>query len=45
MALLGIVAPRFLAWPIAFLLFWLGMASLFRAWSGGASETDQEDGT
>ncbi|CAN5388184.1 hypothetical protein BH23GEM4_BH23GEM4_19160 [soil metagenome] len=24
--------PRVLAWPLAFVLFWLGVASLFRAW-------------
>jgi cardiolipin synthase A/B len=34
LALVGLLAPRFLAWPIAFLLFWLGIASFFRAWSG-----------
>jgi cardiolipin synthase A/B len=31
LALLGAVVPRVLAWPVAFLLFWLGIASLFRA--------------
>ena len=30
-AVLGLLAPRFLAWPMAFVLFWLGVASLFRA--------------
>jgi cardiolipin synthase len=31
LAVLGFVAPRLLAWPLAFFLFWLGLASLFRA--------------
>jgi cardiolipin synthase A/B len=31
-AALGFWAPRVLAWPIAFLAFWLAVASLFRAW-------------
>jgi cardiolipin synthase A/B len=31
-AALGFWAPRVLAWPIAFLAFWLAIASLFRAW-------------
>lgn len=30
-AVLGIVVPRLLAWPFAFFLFWLGVASLVRA--------------
>ncbi|MBA4159837.1 MAG: cardiolipin synthase B [Gemmatimonadetes bacterium] len=30
-AVLGFWAPRVLAWPIAFLAFWLSVASLFRA--------------
>jgi cardiolipin synthase A/B len=34
-AILGFWAPRVLAWPIAFLVFWLGVASLFRAWPRG----------
>ncbi len=29
---LGFFAPRVLAWPVAILLLWLGLASLFRAW-------------
>ncbi|HET7320907.1 MAG TPA: phospholipase D-like domain-containing protein [Longimicrobiaceae bacterium] len=32
LAALGFLAPRVLAWPLAFLLFWLGIAGLFRAW-------------
>jgi cardiolipin synthase len=32
---LGFLAPRILAWPLAFLLFWLGVASLVRAYQGG----------
>ena len=40
-ALVGLFAPRFVAWPLSFLLFWLGIASLFRAWSSHGSE----DGT
>lgn len=31
-AAVGFLAPRFLAWPISLLFFWLGIASLFRAW-------------
>lgn len=31
-AALGVAEPRLLAWPISFILFWLGVASLFRAW-------------
>ncbi|MDQ3556038.1 MAG: phospholipase D-like domain-containing protein, partial [Gemmatimonadota bacterium] len=34
LAAVGFFAPRVMAWPVAFLLFWLGVASLFRAWSG-----------
>src|SRR5690606_17576561 len=34
LAVLGFFAPRFLAWPLAFLLFWLAIASFFRATSG-----------
>ncbi|HEX6925608.1 MAG TPA: phospholipase D-like domain-containing protein [Longimicrobiaceae bacterium] len=34
LAVLGIVAPRLLAWPLSFLLFWLGIGSVFRAWPG-----------
>lgn len=30
-AVAGFLAPRLLAWPLAFVLFWLGMASLVRA--------------
>ncbi|CAN5802746.1 hypothetical protein BH23GEM6_BH23GEM6_15810 [soil metagenome] len=30
-AILGFLRPHFLAWPIAFLLLWLGIASLVRA--------------
>lgn len=30
---LALLAPRFVAWPLAFLLFWLAIASIFRAWS------------
>ena len=26
----GIVAPRFLAWPLAVVLFWLAMAAIVR---------------
>ena len=29
--IVGFVAPRVIAWPLSFLLFWLGIASLFRA--------------
>jgi cardiolipin synthase A/B len=38
LAFLGLLAPRFLAWPLAFGLFWLGIASLFRAWSGRGTD-------
>ena len=31
LGVVGFVAPRVIAWPIGFLLFWLGIASLFRA--------------
>ncbi|MBW3629623.1 MAG: cardiolipin synthase B [Gemmatimonadetes bacterium] len=31
LGLVGFFAPRVVAWPISFLLFWLGIASLFRA--------------
>lgn len=31
LAVLGFLAPRFLAWPLAFVLFWLGIASIVRA--------------
>lgn len=31
MAVIGFVEPRILAWPLAFALFWLGVASLVRA--------------
>jgi cardiolipin synthase A/B len=31
LGIVGFVAPRVLAWPLGFLLFWLGIASLFRA--------------
>lgn len=31
LAVLGFLAPRVLAWPFAFLLFWLGVGSLYRA--------------
>ena len=34
LALLGVFAPRFLAWPLAFLLFWLAIASFVRALPG-----------
>jgi cardiolipin synthase A/B len=30
----GFVAPRFLAWPLAFVLIWTGVASLYRALAG-----------
>jgi cardiolipin synthase A/B len=30
-ASLGFAAPRLLAWPLAFILFWVGVASLYRA--------------
>jgi cardiolipin synthase A/B len=30
---IGVWAPRVLVWPIAFMLFWLGVASLIRAWA------------
>ena len=33
LAVLGAVVPRLFAWPIAFLLFWLGVASVVRAYS------------
>jgi hypothetical protein len=38
LAVLGLIAPRVLAWPLAFLLFWLGIASLIRAVAGRGSE-------
>ena len=38
LATLGLFAPRFLAWPLSFILFWLGIASVFRAWSGGSPD-------
>jgi cardiolipin synthase len=38
LAILGLIAPRVLAWPLAFLLFWLGIASLIRAVAGRGSE-------
>jgi cardiolipin synthase len=38
LAVLGLIAPRLLAWPLAFLLFWLGIASLIRAVAGRGSE-------
>jgi cardiolipin synthase len=31
MAVIGLLVPRVLAWPLAFFLFWIGVASLFRA--------------
>jgi cardiolipin synthase len=31
LAVVGLLVPRVLAWPLAFFLFWLGVASLFRA--------------
>ena len=31
LAIVGLVLPRVLAWPLAFVLFWIGVASLFRA--------------
>jgi cardiolipin synthase A/B len=31
LGVVGFFAPRVLAWPLSFLLFWLGIASLFRA--------------
>ncbi len=31
LALVGFLRPQLLAWPVAFLLFWLGIASLVRA--------------
>ena len=27
----GFALPRILAWPLAFLLFWIGVASVYRA--------------
>ena len=44
---LGFLAPRFLAWPIAFAVFWLGFASLFRVLSlrERRRATDRTDGT
>ena len=30
-AAIGFIEPRILAWPSAFLLFWVGVASLYRA--------------
>lgn len=38
LAFLGLLAPRILSWPIAFLLFWLAIASVFRALSSSGSE-------
>jgi cardiolipin synthase A/B len=31
LSLVGFLRPQLLAWPVAFLLFWLGLASLLRA--------------
>jgi hypothetical protein len=33
LAVLGFASPRVLAWPFAFLFFWLGVAALYRALS------------
>ena len=38
LAVAGVFEPRLIAWPIAFFLFWLGVASLFRAWRGGGRD-------
>lgn len=38
LALVGVFAPRLLAWPIAFLLFWLAIASFIRALPGGGGD-------
>jgi hypothetical protein len=32
-AVAGFFAPRVLAWPLAFALFWIGVASLYRAYA------------
>ncbi len=37
LAILGILEPRLVAWPAAFILFWLGMAAFFRASPPGRS--------
>lgn len=34
----GFLAPRVLAWPLAFVLFWLGVASLVRAFGPGGDQ-------
>jgi cardiolipin synthase len=34
----GFAFPRFLAWPLAFVLIWVGIASLYRAFSGNQKE-------
>jgi cardiolipin synthase len=31
LSIVGFTSPRFLAWPAAFFLFWIGVASLYRA--------------
>jgi cardiolipin synthase A/B len=33
LSILGFLLPRLLAWPFAFILFWIGIASLYRAGS------------
>ncbi len=30
-SVVGFISPRILAWPVAFFLFWIGVASLYRA--------------
>lgn len=37
LAFVGVIEPRVIAWPAAFLLFWLGMAAFFRASPPGRS--------
>lgn len=38
---LGVYAPRLVAWPISFLVFWVGVASLYRA--ATANRRDRSD--
>lgn len=34
-SVLGFWFPRLVGWPVAFLLFWMGVGSVFRAWPRG----------
>jgi cardiolipin synthase len=42
LAVVGFVSPRVLAWPFAFLFFWLGVAALYRALSERRSRPDAD---